>query len=210
MRNWKAVPGEWFPVRAMVLSEGTGVDDTGLGELGRWEGGLGAWDAALHDGGGKNPGCDGAALARLNFHQVSSVIPKGVPLFRLDKKRALEIDPGGMQAPAVWKDVRTCTGETISAGVAWGVADSPYDTGIIFTAGGPVSAAQCERILRVQVTRGMERRGSGRWTFHTAIATSEPDPGDPDRPDKWRAATAVSWFLDEYAFGMYRSVLDPL
>ena len=211
MRNWMT-PDQWFPVKACVLSQGTGRDENGLGALGVHEGGLGAWDASLHDR-------DGAALARLNFHQVSSVVPRGVPVYRLDRKRALDIDPAGMQAPAVWKDVRTNRGETITAGVGIGVPDDPYQTGIIFTAGGPITAEECETILRVQVTRGMTRREPSsnrmelhgdRWTFHTAIATSEQDPARPDAPDVWRAATALLWFQDEYAWQMYRGVLDPL
>jgi pyruvoyl-dependent arginine decarboxylase (PvlArgDC) len=213
---------EWFPVKAIVLSQGTGLDVNGLGPLGEYEGGLGAWDSALHDGGGRRgqpgEGHTGAALARLNYLTVSSVIPKGVRLYRLDRKRALEIDPGGMLAPAVYRDVRSTPenrGRVLSAGVGIGVADSPYDTGIIFTAGGPVTAAECETILRVQVTRGMERRvsesGTGRgWTFHSAIGESVPDPEQADGPDVWRAATAVAWFLDEYAWRMYSGVVEPL
>jgi pyruvoyl-dependent arginine decarboxylase len=182
---------KWFDPVAVVLSAGSGWSDTSE---------LGAFDAALHDG-------EGAGLASINLMAVTSIIPPGVPAYRM-KEGIVPVDAEGLHAPAVFRSIGTQGTAHVSAGIGIGIPVDPSRSGAIFHHASHVSGDDLARQLEVMVTEGMDRiRGGGKWHFRHAIATSVPDP---DRPHRHRSAVAVLMFMDNYSMPMYENVIEPV
>jgi hypothetical protein len=182
-----ARPDQWFRTAAVILDSGTGQSAVA---------GLCAVDQAMHP------------QQQANYHQVTSLVPSRVPLYRL-RPGAGKLELDGAHVPAVLRWQVTRGTAPVSAGVGIGLPGGDR-AGVIYHHGGRISAGQCQDRLRAMVAEGMRAvRGVPDWDFHAEIACCPPDPASPRA---WRAAFAAVTFLDAALLGFYEhaGVLVPL
>jgi len=166
----------WFDTRAVVLTSGCGF---GSGENI-------SFDAALR----------ASEIADFNLIKVTSIVPPGVPVYRLANDGPEAIDGQGRMLPTVYAKVSSAIiGEQITAGIGLGVpADSERSGVIFFDEQRDGTEGQCVKGLETMVAEGMTMlRRTDSYSFHCTSASAQRAAGMRE----WCTVLAAAAFLDE-------------
>lgn len=176
----------WVDSRAVILTAGRGYG----GEE------LVAFDAALRDG----------AIADMNLHQVTSIVPARVPVLRM-RPGVQPISADGYHVPAVYSKASSMeSGTILSAGVGIGVPADRRRAGVIFTlAGSGLAEDECIDRLKAMVADGMKLRQADSYNFRQAVASERVGTDGA-----WCAVMAALCFADPLSWRRYfRDYAEP-
>jgi arginine decarboxylase len=179
----------WFNTRAVVLTSGRG---SGSREIV-------AFDAALR----------ASAIADFNLIKVTSIVPPGVPVYRLVCDDLEAIDGRGHMLPTVYAKVSSeVIGERITAAVGLGVPDDNQRSGVIFIDEQRHGTEdQCVDGLAAMVAEGMTMlRRTDSYSFHNASASAQREAGAPG----WCTVLAALSFVDEDLWPYFEDRVVPL
>lgn len=126
----------WHETTHAVLTAGTGV--------GRWP--ITAFDSALR----------AARIADFNLIRVSSIVPPGIPVYRM-RDDAPPVEGLGRMVPTVYES-STTQGEAsmVCAAVGVGLSDPMGRSGVIFTFSGTSTESEASNAVADMIAEGME------------------------------------------------------